>query len=268
VKTKKTLKMFTLLKQWMWQRRQVLIVTGLLILILYAMYGWWTLLPLWSVLFALVVVVGSFWIHKVADIPFVWSTLENIVVSASFALSLVFQVQNVSGLNLLVLLFAFVMYWLLRSEQDFREEDIWMLKDLPRLQLVGLITFFLITAAALRLTGFYLAGPWASFLVGGLGGTILIGMNLARLRLGKEKLALYLGVFVLVTQEAMWLLASWGAGTMFKAFLLTSFYFIFFELVSHFERGSLTLKVVTQYLAATMVVVGLLFVVNYFIDLI
>lgn len=255
-------------KAWLWQRRQVLVTTTWLVLLLEGMFVLGEHWPWWILGLTISLAVGTLWVHCEVDSTLWWSVAENLWVASIFVTALVFLVKSDLTFHTLVLLFAILMFGLLRSQQDYREQKVWVIGDLPRLQIFSLIGFLLVVATAYKMTELYMVGPWLIVLITVLFGGFSLALNLFRMNVEFAKISPYLLVYALIIGETAGLIAPWSGGIYFKAFVVSTFHLLLTELIGQFERCSLTLRVVTEYILITGFILIALFVTNYFIKLI
>lgn len=253
------------IKKWLWNRRQPLIIAGLLWILFQLIFNLWVFLWWWIPLLVVMVILGSLWIHQELDRDFFVSTLENLWLTAVFFGVIVFAVSNLLAFNLLALIFAGIVFYLFRAQQDFRREDSWLVRDISTLQVVDLVGFFLAAAFTFKLG---LVSAWPAMLLIGAFGVIALIFSFWRTDIGLTQLSLYAAVLFMLLFELSWFLIPWDQGDFFRAFLLTLAYFLVFEMSNQYEKGSLTLRVVTEYAVTTLVIITVLFVVNTFFGLI
>jgi hypothetical protein len=256
------------LQATLWRRRKVLLPLALLVVVLEAMYFLWMFLPLLVSVLLIYTVLSTLWIHQSFDKVTLIALIENLWLAIVAAGAVVFLLQSPLALHGLVAVFGLLTFLTFRAQADFRSHGIWEVNDIPRLQLVGMLGFFVAAAIGMKIAEFYLAGPWAVLLTVGVASSLFAWFNFRRIQLPRERGMVLVAVFLLVLEEVAWLLFNWDAGVFFKAFILTSFYFLFFELLTQYYRGSLTIRVASQYGLGAVIILLVLFVANSIVPLI
>ncbi|HAR55057.1 TPA: hypothetical protein DCR79_02105 [Patescibacteria group bacterium] len=250
--------------EWLWKFRKLLLLEVLLIGLMETMYWWPKLLVWWLIAVAVVVLFFAWWIGN-AKISrnvgafageLTWAVLSGIGFLA-FSLFNFWQVQ----LTILVVIaiVAFVVY----CHQNRVDTGQWSLPAINWLGSIDLLILFVATLSLMLMVRFYTIN--IAWLMVGMALQLILALYLLfwRQNLPLGKFWLYAAVLALVGEEVVWLTSAWNKNAYFKAFILLVIYYLFSELVLHYLKGNLTVRVVFEYIGIALVLMLALFIFDW-----
>lgn len=250
--------------EWLWKFRKLILLEILLVVLLEAMYWWPKLLIWWSAVIVLVVLLFAWWIGNAKfnrDAAafageLIWAVLSGIGFLA-FSLFNFWQVQ----LTILVILaiVAFVVY----CHQNKIDTGRWSLPAINWLGSVDLLILFVATLSLTLMVRFYAIN--VAWLMVGVALQLILALYLLfwRQSLPHGKFWLYAAILALIGEEVIWLTSAWNKNAYFKAFILLVIYYLFSELVIHYLRGNLTVRVAFEYIGIALVLMLALFIFDW-----
>ena len=249
---------------WLWAYRKLILLEVVLVGLLQAMYWLPQLLLWWLVLSVVTVVLFAWWIGNAKfqrDVgifagELLWSVLSGIGFLA-FSLFNLWQAQLTIGI--IAVAAAFISY----CHQKRIDTGQWNLSSINWLGSIDLLILFVATLSLMLLVRFFnISVIW---LMLATAGQLILSLYLLfwRQDLPLKRFGLYATVLVLIGEEIVWVTGPWYKNAYFKAFLLLVVYYLFSELVVHYLRGNLTVRVAFEYIGIALVLVLALFIFDW-----
>lgn len=253
-----------MITDWLWNYRKLLLLEVALVGLLEAMYFWPRLLLWWIALVVLVVLLFAWWIGNsrfqkdiaVFAAELLWGVLSGVGFLA-FALFNIWQAQL--AIIVIAIAVAFISY----CHQKRIDSGQWSLPAINWLGSIDLLILFVATLSLMLLVRFYnISVIW---LMLATAGQLVLALYLLfwRQDLFLKRFWLYAVVLALIGQEIVWVTGAWYKNAYFKAFLLLVVYYLFSELVVHYLRGNLTVRVAFEYIGMALVLVLALFIFDW-----
>ncbi|MFH0912061.1 MAG: hypothetical protein V1807_00110 [Patescibacteria group bacterium] len=249
---------------WLWSYRKLVLLEVILLGLLEAMYWWPKLLIWWVGAAVLVVTLFAWWISNakfqrdvaIFSAELLWSVLSGIGF-LSFSLFNLWQAQ------LTIVVIAIVAAFIAYCHQHRIDSGHWSLPAMNWLGSVNLLILFVATLSLMLLVRFYhISVVW---LMVATAVQLILALYLLfwRQDLPRKKLWLYAVLLALIGEEIVWMTSAWYKNAYFKAFLLLVVYYLFSELVAHYLRGNLTVRVAFEYIGIALVLVLALFIFDW-----
>ena len=250
----------------LWHYRKLILLELALLSLLQAMYWWPPLLLWWLLAVVIVALVFAWWIgnakfqHDVGVFAaeLLWGVLSG-VGFLSFSLFNLWQAQ------LTILIIGVIIAFVAICHQNRIDSGQWSLPAINWLGSIDLLILFIGTLSLMVLVRFYYNNFSVVWLM--LGTFIQLGLALYllfwRQSLPTARFWLYAVVLALIGEEMVWMTNAWNKNAYFKAFLLLVIYYLFSELVAHYLRGNLTVRVAFEYIGIALILILALFVFDW-----
>ena len=178
-----------------------------------------------------------------------------------------FNLLGSSSFQITAVVMFVAMTALLILYERYLAEGSWPIKYFPLLDFLDLMAFFFLTASLLMAADLY---SWSLTV-------LLIAVSLevllaVQLRFWREKIVgkrkwLYSVLTILVLQEAVWLTSFWHRGIFLKTFMLAMLFYVLIDFVTHYQKGTLTVRVVVEYVGLAVLVLALVFLIDWLVVL-
>ena len=253
-----------MITEWLWNYRKLILLEVVLLGLLEAMYWLPRQLPWWLLVTVVVVALFAGWIGNIKfqkDITIfaaeiLWATLSGIGMLA-FSLFNLWQAQLAIGI--IAVAVAFISY----CHQKRIDTGQWSLPAINWLGSIDLLILFVATLSLMLLVRFYNISVMWLMLSTAVQLILALYLLFWRQDLPRKKFWLYAVVLALIGEEMVWLTGAWYKNAYFKAFLLLVIYYLFSELVAHYLRGNLTVRVAFEYIGIALILVIALFVFDW-----
>ncbi|MEA1909492.1 MAG: hypothetical protein U9M89_00470 [Patescibacteria group bacterium] len=248
----------------LWNYRKLILLGVILLALLEVMYFWPKLL-VWMVIAAIVVtVIFTWWINNSKfslDLAAfmaesVWAVLAGIGFLIFARLG--FWQAHLTVLVILTML-AFVVFY----HQNRIDNKQWSLSAINWLSSIDLLILFIATLSLMLLPRFYgIDIFWLMLLVSA---QLVLAFYLFSWRQGlpMKKFWLHSLLLALIGQEIIWVTSAWYKNAYFKAFLLLIIYYLYSELIVHYAKGNLTVRVAVEYILIAFTLIVALFVFDW-----
>ena len=252
---------------WLWNYRKLILLEIALLGLLEAMYWWPTNLRIWLIAIVAIVLLFAWWIGNAKFKPDVaifaaellWAALAGV---GFLALSPIF---NLWQIQLTIVLIGVIIAFVSICHQNRIDSGQWSLPAINWLGSIDLLILFIGTLSLMLLVRL----EYTSFSVVGLMVGTLLQLGLAlyllfwRQSLPFNRFWLHAAVLALIGEEMVWMTNAWNQNAYFKAFLLLVIYYLFSELVAHYLKGNLTVRVAFEYIGIALVLVLALFIFDW-----
>ena len=252
-----------IINRWFWRQRKTLVLSILSWLLLELGLVWSSANFFFWLVLAILILWGYGWIWQDHKSRVDWSGLLYIWVLA-FALILMpnFVLINPNNLHLIYFLFVFFIGVLFDFSRKHADADEISPQSIKLIDFTVLGTLFVELVTWLGITTYFYLPLWTEML--GLAiiaySTLLFAFNYRGLNL--KRFWIYLIVLGIIWFETAWLLGFWFTNDLYKSLIFVAFYYLFFELLRHWNAGRLTQRVINEYTAVAFLVILLALVAN------
>ncbi len=249
---------------WLWHYRKLILLEIVLLGVLQAMYWLPRLLPWWVGLTVLIVILFAWWIGNAKfqhDIGvFVAELLWAVLSGVGF---LAFSLFNLWQAQLAIIIIAVAVAFISYCHQQRIDSDQWSLPAINWLGSIDLLVLFVATLSLMLLVRFYNLGVVWLMLATLIQLILALYLLFWRQALPMKKFWLYAALMALIGEEMVWMTSAWYKNAYFKAFLLLVIYYLFSELVMHYLRGNLTVRVAFEYIGIALILILALFIFDW-----
>ena len=219
----------------------------------------------WMAIIVIATVLFSWWIGNakwgLATRMLAAELLWVIVGSTGFLLFSSLTLLQIELVAVLIVLISWLVgYW----HQEHIDTGQWPLSAIHWLGLIRLFALFITSASLLFAVQFYSLGIF--WLMLGVAIQVVLSLYLLFWRQGisTKRFWLYALVLALISEQLVWLTATWHKNIYFKTFLLLVIYYLYSDFVAHYLKGNLTVKVVLEYIG----IAAILLLVLFFFDMV
>jgi len=253
-----------MITDWLWNYRKLILLEIVLVGLLEAMYWFPKQLPWWLGLVVVAVVLFAWWIGNAKfqqDIGiFVGELLWSVLSGIGF---LAFSLFNLWQAQLAIAIIAVAVAFISYCHQKRIDTGQWSLPAINWLGSIDLLILFVATLSLMLLVRFYNISVMWLMLATVVQLVLVLYLLFWRHDLPTKRFSLYAAVLVLIGEEMVWMTSAWYKNAYFKAFLLLVVYYLFSELVVHYLRGNLTVRVAFEYIGIALVLVLALFIFDW-----
>jgi len=253
----------------LWNNRKVLITTllvyGLLQCLFYLPQG----LIGWAAGIVLVSAAGVWWVSSFDREwrNWVWLLLQILWIVAAGVGFIAFNLLSPAAFQLTALVMMAIMLWVLNLYEIYLSEGSWPVRYFALLDFFDLVAFFFLSASLMMAADLY-SWPLAGLLVGVSVEVVLaITLRFWREKISSRRKWLYAILTILVLQEVTWITSFWHRGVFLKTFLLAMLYYLFTDFVTHYLKGTLTVRVVAEYVGLVVLVLAAVFLIDWLVVL-
>lgn len=256
-------------RTWLWTNRKVLITTLLVYGLLHGLFYLPQFLLWWSLGVLTILILGVWWISGLDKDwrGWIWLLDELVWIIMAGVGFITFNLLGSSSFQITAVVMFVAMTALLILYERYLAEGSWPIKYFPLLDFLDLMAFFFLTASLLMAADLY---SWSLTV-------LLIAVSLevllaVQLRFWREKIVgkrkwLYSVLTILVLQEAVWLTSFWHRGIFLKTFMLAMLFYVLIDFVTHYQKGTLTVRVVVEYVGLAVLVLALVFLIDWLVVL-
>lgn len=256
-------------RTWLWNNRKVLVTTLLVYGLLYGLFFMPQVLVWWAVSIVVVLTAGVWWISGFNREwrNWLWLLIELVWIVAAGVGFITFNLLDTVAFNLTAPIVVIVAFGVLMLYERYLAEGSWPIQYFSLLDFIDLVSFFFLTASLLMATDLY-SWPLAILLL-----AVSVEVWLAiKLRFWRERVVsrrqwLYAVLTMLVLQEAIWLTSFWHRGVFLKTFLIAMLFYMFADFILHYLKGTLTVRVVMEYVGIVVLVLAAVFLVDWLVVL-
>lgn len=249
---------------WLWHYRKLILLEALLVGLLEAMYWLPTLLVGWVVAVVVIVALFAWWIGNAKfqyDVGiFVAETSWAVMSGVGF---LAFSLFNLWQAQLSIVIISLAVAFIIYCHQVRIDTGQWSLPAINWLGSIDLLILFVSTLSLMLLVRFYNLSVFWLMLVTAAQLILALYLLFWRQDLSMKKFWLYAIVLSLIGEEIVWMTSAWYKNAYFKAFLFLVIYYLFSELVVHYFKGNLTVRVAFEYIGIAFVLVLGLFIFDW-----
>ncbi len=255
--------------QWLWEYRKVWIAAGINFIFLQFIFFMPKNLFFW-VLLLLAGMIGAVWWVSGFDkkisrwLPVFWEILWIVGGGIGF---IIFNVVSVPGFVAISVLLAIILGYMLYLYNQYVRDQIWPIRALSTLDFFNLLSFFLFGAVILQGSEFYNLPLVLTMIAFTVQASLGIYMKFWRENITSQRKWLYAGVMAVILQESLWVISFWHRGVFLKAFLLSIIFYLFADLVMHYTKGVLTVKVALEYVGMVTLILAIILIIDGFIVL-
>jgi len=261
--------MLETVRLWLWNNRKVLITP----LLVYGLVQCLFYLPHqvigWGLGIVAVLTIGVWWVSGLDREwhNWIWLLMEIIWIVAAGVGFITFNLLDGKAFQVTAVLLLLIMMGVLVLYEKYLAEGNWPIRFFSLLDFFDLLAFFFLSASLLMATDLY---SWPLVvLLATVSLEALLGITL---RFWREKIVsrrkwLYTILTMLVLQEVTWVTSYWHRGVFMKTFLLAMLYYLFTDFIIHYLRGTLTVRVVVEYVGLVVLVLAAVFLIDWLVVL-
>lgn len=261
--------MFEKLLSGMWTNRKVLITAGLVYGLLQCLFFFPLGLIGWSIGILGVLGLGVWWVSGL-DYDWrswIWLLVELIWVVVAGVGFIAFNLLGVLAFQVTAAILLAVILVVLFLYERYLAEGSWPIRFFSLLDFFDLLAFFFLSASLLMASELY---SWPLvILMAAVSVETLVAVNLRfwRERIESRRKWLYSTLIMLVLQEVVWVTSFWHRGVFLKTFLLAMLYYLLGDFVVHYLKGTLTVRVMVEYVGLVVIVLAAVFLIDWLVVL-
>lgn len=256
-------------RTWLWNSRKVIVTTLLVYGLLQCLFYIPHYLIWWVVAILAVLSLGVWWI---SDLDrewrnWVWLLLEAIWIVAAGVGFVTFNLLDTAAFQVSVILILAVLVGIMLLFERYLAEGSWPIKFFSLLDFFDLLAFFFLSASVLMAADLYSWPLIFLLIVVSIEVLLAVSLRFWRERVVSRRKWLYTIVTMLVIQEVAWITSFWHRGIFLKTFLLAMLYYLFSDFITHYLKGTLTVRVVVEYVGLVVLVLAAVFLVDWLVVL-
>lgn len=261
--------MFETARTWLWINRKVLTTTLLVYGLLHGLFYLPQFLLWWSVGILAVLSLGVWWISGLDKDwrGWIWLLDELVWIITAGVGFITFNLLNSSAFQITAVLMFLATTGLLMLYERYLAEGSWPIKYFPLLDFLDLMAFFFLTASLLMAADLYSWSVAVLLVAVSLEVLLAVQLRFWREKIGGKRKWLYAVLTMLVLQEATWLTSFWHRGIFLKTFMLAMLFYVLTDFITHYQKGTLTVRVVMEYVGLAVLVLAAVFLVDWLVVL-
>jgi hypothetical protein len=256
-------------RTWLWNSRKVVVTTLLVYGLLQCLFYLPQQLVWWSVAIVAILGLGVWWISGLDREwrNWIWLLLEALWILVAGVGFVAFNLLGTAAFQITALVILAILMGILLLFERYLVEGSWPIRFFSLLDFFDLLAFFFLSASLLMAADLY-SWPLVILLVA-VSAEVLLAITL---RFWREKIVsrrkwLYTILTMLVLQEVVWITSFWHRGIFLKTFLLAMLYYIFTDFITHYLKGTLTVRVMVEYVGLVVLVLIAVFLVDWLVVL-
>ncbi len=256
-------------RTWLWNNRKVLITTLLVYGLLHGLFYVPQFLLWWSVGVLAVLGIGVWWISGLDKDwrGWIWLLDELVWIVTAGVGFITFNLLDSTAFEITALLVLGSLTGLLMLYERYLVEGSWPIKYFSLLDFLDLMAFFFLTASLLMAADLYSWSLAVLLIAVSLEVLLAVQLRFWREKVGGKRKWLYAVLAMLVLQEAAWLTSFWHRGIFLKTFLLAMLFYVLIDFITHYQKGTLTVRVAVEYVGLAVLVLAAVFLIDWLVVL-
>jgi hypothetical protein len=223
----------------------------------------------WVVAMLVVLSLGVWWVSGLNKDwrSWIWLLAELVWIVTAGVSFVTFNLLDSGAFQITAVVIGATVLGLLMLYEQYLTEGSWPIRFFSLLDFIDLVAFFFLTAGLLMAADLY---SWllVILLVAVSAETLLA----VQLRFWREKIEsrrkwLYTVTSILLMEEVVWLTSFWHRGVFLKTFLLAMLFYLLADFITHYLKGTLTVRVMVEYVGITVLVLAGVFLVDWLVVL-